>query len=44
MHLSTDAVDAVPGGVQLTSTQTFELKGAQKPVCVAESLARFVER
>jgi acyl dehydratase len=44
MHLSIDAVDAVPGGVQLTSTQTFELEGAQKPVCVAESLARFVER
>ena len=44
MRLSIDAVDAVPGGVQLTSTQTFELEGAQKPVCVAESLARFVER
>jgi len=43
MHLAVDAVDEVPGGVQLTSTQTFELEGAEKPVCVAESLARFVE-
>ncbi len=44
MHLSIDAVEDVRGGVQLTSTQTFELEGADKPVCVAESLARFVER
>jgi acyl dehydratase len=44
MRLSVDAVDEVPGGVQLTSTQTFELEGADKPVCVAESLGRFVER
>jgi acyl dehydratase len=44
MHLSIDAVDEVRDGVQLTSTQTFELEGAEKPVCVAESLARFVER
>ena len=44
MHLSIDAVDEVRGGVQLTSTQSFELEGAAKPVCVAESLARFVER
>jgi acyl dehydratase len=44
MHLSIDAVDQVRGGVQLTTTQTFELEGAEKPVCVAESLARFVER
>jgi acyl dehydratase len=44
MHLSIDAVDEVRNGVQLTSTQTFELEGAEKPVCVAESIARFVER
>ena len=43
MHLAVDTVDEVPGGVQVTTTQTFELEGAQKPVCVAESLARFVE-
>jgi hypothetical protein len=34
----------VAGGVQLTSTQTFELEGVQKPVSVAQSLARFVAR
>lgn len=44
MHLAIDAVDEVRDGIQLTSTQTFELEGAEKPVCVAESLARFVER
>jgi acyl dehydratase len=43
MRLSIDAVDQVGGGVQLTSTQTFEVDGAQKPVCVAESLARLIE-
>jgi acyl dehydratase len=44
MHLSIDSVDEVRDGVQLCSTQTFELEGSDKPVCVAESLARFVER
>jgi acyl dehydratase len=44
MRLSIDAVDEVPGGIQLTTTQAFELEGAPKPVCIAESLARFVER
>jgi len=33
----------VNGGIQLTMTQTFERDGQEKPVCVAESLARFVE-
>jgi acyl dehydratase len=32
----------VPGGVQLRSRQTFEGEGIDKPVCVAESLARVV--
>jgi acyl dehydratase len=44
MHLAIDAVDEVRDGIQLTSTQTFELEGAEKPICVAESLARFIER
>jgi len=44
MSLRVDAVDSVGGGVQLTCTQSFELEGHTKPVCVAESLARFVER
>jgi acyl dehydratase len=43
MRLSIDAVDQVGGDVQLTSTQTFEVEGAPKPVCVAESLARLIE-
>jgi len=44
MSLAIDAVDEVSGGTQLTTTQTFEIEGADKPVCVAESLARFIER
>jgi acyl dehydratase len=31
----------VPGGVRVTITQTFEREGGDKPVCVAQSLARF---
>jgi len=34
------AVDDVPGGLQLTVEQTFEREDADKPVCVAEALAR----
>jgi acyl dehydratase len=34
------AADDVPGGVQLRVTQTFERDGGDKPVCVADSLAR----
>jgi acyl dehydratase len=34
------AVDDVPGGVQITTKATFETEGGDKPVCVAESLAR----
>src|SRR4030081_2016213 len=33
-------VDDIPGGAQLTSELTFESEGVEKPVCVAESLAR----
>lgn len=44
MRLTIDAVAAVDGGAQLTATQIFEREGGAKPVCVAESLARFVER
>jgi acyl dehydratase len=33
-------VDDVPGGIQVTTTQTFEVEGGEKPVCVAESLVR----
>jgi acyl dehydratase len=40
MRAALSSVDDVPGGVQITVTQTFEREGAEKPVCVAESLAR----
>jgi acyl dehydratase len=33
-------VEDVPGGVQLTTTCTFEVEGGEKPVCVAETLTR----
>jgi acyl dehydratase len=33
-------VEDIPGGAQITIVQTFEREGADKPVCVAESLAR----
>jgi acyl dehydratase len=34
------AVEGIPGGAQITIVQTFEREGSDKPVCVAESLAR----
>ena len=34
------SVDDIPGGVQFTVKQTFEVEGGEKPVCVAEALAR----
>ena len=40
MHLRLAAVDDVEGGVQLTSELTFEREGGDKPVCVAQTLAR----
>jgi acyl dehydratase len=33
-------VDDVAGGVQVTTTCTFTVEGGEKPVCVAETLAR----
>jgi acyl dehydratase len=33
-------VTDIPGGAQLLMTLTFEREGGEKPVCVAESLAR----
>jgi len=40
MRASLLSVDDVPGGLQITIQQTFEIEGGAKPVCVAESLAR----
>jgi len=40
MRATLAAVDDVPGGLQMKVVQTFEVEGGQKPVCVAEALAR----
>jgi acyl dehydratase len=40
MRATLSTVDDVPGGVQLTITQTFEREGEEKPVCVAEAVSR----
>ena len=40
MRATLTSVEEVAGGVQFTITQTFEREGHDKPVCVAESLAR----
>jgi acyl dehydratase len=37
-------VEDIPGGAQVTIVQTFEREGVDKPVCVAESLARVYAR
>jgi acyl dehydratase len=34
------SVEEIPGGAQVTTELTFECEGAEKPVCVAESLSR----
>jgi acyl dehydratase len=40
MRATLSAADEVPGGMQITITQTFEIEGGEKPVCVAEQLVR----
>jgi acyl dehydratase len=40
MRATLSDVSDVPGGLQFRVTQTFEIEGAEKPACVAESLAR----
>ncbi|HEV8151905.1 MAG TPA: MaoC family dehydratase [Solirubrobacteraceae bacterium] len=40
MRATLQAADDVPGGLQLTVLQTFEIEGGDKPVCVAEALSR----
>ena len=40
MRGTLSAVDDVPGGVQMRLTETFEIDGGEKPVCVAEAVAR----
>jgi acyl dehydratase len=43
MHATITGVEDVGGGAQVTTTQTFEREGGEKPVCVAISVGRFVE-
>jgi acyl dehydratase len=33
-------LDDIPGGAQITFENTFEVEGGDKPVCIAESIAR----
>jgi acyl dehydratase len=40
MRATLTSVEDIPGGVQIMVTQTFEREGGEKPVCVAETLAR----
>ncbi len=40
MRAALSNVEDVAGGVQLTTTCTFEVEGGEKPVCVAETLVR----
>jgi acyl dehydratase len=40
MRTTLSNVEDIPGGLQITTTATFEREGGDKPVCVAESLAR----
>ena len=40
MRATLTAADDVAGGMQVTVTQTFEVEGGEKPVCVAEQLVR----
>ncbi len=40
MHTKLKSLEPVPGGAQVTIECTFEREGGDKPVCVAETLAR----
>jgi acyl dehydratase len=41
MRMQLQNVEDIQGGAQVTMLYTFEREGGDKPVCVAESLARF---
>ena len=43
MQARLKALEEVPGGAQMTVEVTFEREGGDKPVCVAETLARIYE-
>lgn len=44
MRARLESVVDVDGGVQATVKQTFEREGQEKPVCVAESVVRYLDR
>ncbi len=41
MRAAIASVEDIAGGVQVATALTFEREGGEKPVCVAETLARF---
>ena len=43
MHAKLKTLEDVPGGAQMTVEVTFEREGGDKPVCVAETVARVYE-
>jgi acyl dehydratase len=43
MHAKLTSLEDVPGGAQMTVEVAFEREGGDKPVCVAETLARVYE-
>ena len=43
MHARLAALDDIAGGAQMNVEVTFEREGGEKPVCVAETLARVYE-
>jgi acyl dehydratase len=43
MHARLARLQEVPGGAQMTVEATFEREGGDKPVCVAQTLARVYE-
>jgi acyl dehydratase len=43
MRMQLQNVEDIQGGAQVTMALTFETEGGEKPVCVAETLARFYE-
>ena len=42
-HVKLASLEEIPGGAQITVEVTFERDGGEKPVCVAETLARVYE-
>jgi acyl dehydratase len=40
-RIEVQSVEDVPGGIQVVARSTIECEGGDKPVCVAESVARF---